>query len=155
MKKNMYFLMEFEVNGTVPHQVSFIDGSGVTHKLLISKELALAVDEFIRLERNQQRQFERHIEHRELTEEELHQRMRFKPKPPEDSILLHLEVKHLESVLEQLTDCERRRFKLRHYYGLKLREIAAIERCSVASAAESVNRAESKIRNALRNDKPP
>jgi len=154
-EKETCLVLACEVDGEVFHKVSFTDSTSTTRTVAVSEELALAVNGFIKKERNQQRWIERRIEQRQLSEEELHHRVRIKPTPLEDIIILNFTLAALEDALSQLSNSERRRFKLRHYHRLKLREISELEKCSIASVSESIKRAEKKIRKLLRDDEPP
>jgi len=94
---------------------------------------------------------DRHIEQSELTEAALYQRAFSAPKSAEELALASIENEVLHRVIEGLPKTQRRRLALYYFSGLTYEQIAVLEGCTKMPVKRSVDRAEEKIRQKLKN----
>ena len=75
-------------------------------------------------------EFDRHIEHSELTEHTLNNRMLFKQESIEDLIIRKTSLEDLRKTINMLSKVQRRRIKLYYFDELTEKEIAKLENVS-------------------------
>ena len=145
-KDNPYTIFTVGHASDLHYYLSFVDNRGVSICMEISKQLFEAFDQFERDDLSYMNEMDRHYERLELSDIALWRRAVKSIEPIEDSIerkmLLH-------SALDILTPTQRRRLCLRHLYGLRCEEIAAMEGCSIQSVSGSIKMAEKKIKKFL------
>ena len=145
-KDNPYRIFTVGPPNDLHYYLSFVDSRGVSICMEISKQLYTAFDQFERDDLSYMNEMDRHYERLELSDIALWRRAVKSIEPIEDSIerkmLLH-------SALNILTPTQRRRLCLRHLYGLRCEEIAAMEGCSIQSVSGSIKMAEKKIKKFL------
>ena len=151
--KNPYTLRIETVDGITYYYVSFMDEQGIYRETEVSRPVYLEFLRFVKTERNLRRWDERHTEQSELTDETLHIRAFNPPKDLEDIVFDNMRDKQLQLAIQELPEIQRRRFVLHHEFGLTYEQIANIEGCSKVSAFRSVNRAEEKIKEKIKNFK--
>ena len=76
-------------------------------------------------------EFDRHIEHSELTEHTLNNRMLFKEESIEDLIIRKTSLEDLRKAINMLPEVQRRRIKLYYFDELTEKEIARLENVSL------------------------
>jgi RNA polymerase sigma-70 factor (ECF subfamily) len=106
---------------------------------------------FAKCERNLRRWDERHTEWSDLTDETLYNRALHPPKSVDETVADDERDERLRQAIRQLPKTQRRRFMLYHEHGLTYAQIAEMEGCTRVSAFRSVNRAEEKIKEAIKN----
>jgi RNA polymerase sigma-70 factor (ECF subfamily) len=146
MSKNPYTLRTELIEGIIRYYVSFRDGQAIQRETEISRPIYLEFLRNVKIERNQRRSDERHIEQSALTERTLQRRALNTPKSAEDAALENIRNELLERVIDELPETQWRRFVLYHDFGLTYEQISTIEGCSSVSVFRSVSRAEEKIK---------
>ena len=95
--------------------------------------------------------FDRHIEHSELTEASLNERVMSKAEMVEDTAWFRICNERLYHAIASLSEIQRRRIIRYYFYDLTYEQIAELERCSVHSVFVAIKRAEDKIKNFFKN----
>jgi RNA polymerase sigma-70 factor (ECF subfamily) len=148
---NPYTLRTEVVEGITHYYVSFTDGQANHRETEVSRPVYLEFCRFVRQERNLRRWDERHTEYSELTEETLMSRALCPPKGIEETFFDGQRDERLRQAVEELPELQRRRFTLHHEFGLTYEQIAQMEGCKRQPIARSVERAEQKIREVMKN----
>ncbi len=145
-KDNPYRIFTVGPPNDLHYYLSFVDGRGVGICMEINEQLYAAFDQFERDDMSAINEYTRHHEHSVLTEITLNKRAIRKLDPLEDVVEQKIQV---ERALDTLTQTQRRRLCLYHFYGFTYEEIAAMERSSVKQIYKSIKLAEKKIKNFL------
>lgn len=96
-------------------------------------------------------EFDRHIEHSELTEHTLNNRMLFKEESIEDLIIRKTSLEDLRKAINMLPEVQRRRIKLYYFDELTEKEIARLENVSQKNISKSLTTAKNKLKEILKN----
>lgn len=129
--------------------IEFKDGEGVLRYLEISRDLYDAFNEFELHDLAMLNEWDRNIEHSELTEESLVQRSLNKPETVEVSFEHQLERQRLRKFISELSAKQRRRIEDYYFKEMTYEQIAREEGCSIQAVAKSVTMAEKKIKEFL------
>ena len=148
---NLYTLRTDDDGGITRYFVSFTDGGGNHRETEISRSVFSEFVKFVKIERNQTRWGERHIEQSEQTDKMLRQRMVKPPKSLEDEVLDSQRNERLRLAIQQLPEIQRRRFVLHHEFGLTYEQIGEMEGCTKMAAKFSVDVAKKKICKEMKN----
>lgn len=95
-------------------------------------------------------EFDRHIEHSELTEHTLNNRMLFKQESIEDLIIRKTSLEDLRKAINMLTEVQRRRIKLYYFDELTEKEIAKLENVSQKNISKSLTVAKNNLKEILK-----
>lgn len=95
-------------------------------------------------------EFDRHIEHSELTEHTLNNRMLFKQESIEDLIIRKTSLEDLRKAINMLSDVQRRRIKLYYFDELTEKEIAKLENVSQKNISKSLTAAKNNLKEILK-----
>jgi RNA polymerase sigma-70 factor (ECF subfamily) len=147
---NPYTLRTEIVEGITHYHVSFVDGQAIHRETEVSRPVYLEFERFVKVERNLKRKDERNTEQSDLTEEMLHKRAFYPQKSVEETTLDSLRDEQLRLAIESLPEIQRRRFILYHEFGLTYEQIAKMEGCKRQPVPRSVERANEKIREAVK-----
>ena len=150
---NPYTLRTEVVEGITHYYVSFTDGQAILRETEVSRPVYLEFLRFVKVERNLRRSDERHTEQSELTDETLYNRAAHPPKAVDEVVFDSLRDEHLRQAVAELPEIQRRRFVLYHEFGLTYEQIAQIEGCKRQPVTRSIERAEEKIREVIKNFK--
>jgi RNA polymerase sigma-70 factor (ECF subfamily) len=148
---NLYTLRTEIAEGIMHYYVSFTDGQAIHRETEVSRPVYLEFCRFVKQERNLRRWDERHTEQSDLADETLYNRAAIPPKSVEETVFDSERNERLRQSIAELPEIQRRRFVLHHEFGLTYEQIAKMEGCSKVSAFRSVNRAEEKIRELMKN----
>lgn len=96
-------------------------------------------------------EFDRHIEHSELTEHTLNNRMLFKQESIEDLIIRKTSLEDLRKAINMLPEVQRRRIKLYYFDELTEKEIARLENVSQKNISKSLTIAKNNLKEILKN----
>lgn len=96
-------------------------------------------------------EFDRHIEHSELTEHTLNNRMLFKEESIEDLIIRKTSLEDLRKAINMLPEVQRRRIKLYYFDELTEKEIARLENVSQKNISKSLTTAKNNLKEILKN----
>lgn len=95
-------------------------------------------------------EFDRHIEHFELTEHTLNNRMLFKQESIEDLIIRKTSLEDLRKAINMLPEVQRRRIKLYYFDELTEKEIAKLENVSQKNISKSLTVAKNNLKEILK-----
>lgn len=96
-------------------------------------------------------EFDRHIEHSELTEHTLNNRMLFKEESIEELIIRKTSLEDLRKAINMLPEVQRRRIKLYYFDELTEKEIARLENVSQKNISKSLTIAKNNLKEILKN----
>jgi len=147
---NLYSLRTEIVEGIMHYYVSFKDGQAIMRETEVSRPVYLEFMRFVKQERNLRRWDERHVEQSELTDETLYSRALNPPKGVEELTYDSMRNERLRRVIAELPEIQRRRFILHYEFGLNFEQIAEMEGCKRQPITRSIERAEEKIREAIK-----
>lgn len=136
-KDNPYTLGFDEVKQT--YIVEFVDNKRIIHKVEISEEVYKAFDKFELEDISQIHKYRSHIEHSEVFEETLNNRMVDEPITIEEEVEEKILFEELKGAINQLSDIQKRRIKMYYFDDMNLREIAEKEGCAIMSVKDSIN----------------
>ena len=142
--KPTYTVRVTEMDGIIRYFTAFFDGSGIRQEIEINREIYLALEDCRKKEKRQQKYFDRYIEHLDLSEGQLAERIANLPVLVEDIVTYALAT---QAALEILPENHLRRYLLYHREGLSFAQIGILENCSKQAIAQSVGKAEAKIKN--------
>ena len=145
-----YTLRTEIIEGIAHYYCSFVDGQAIHRETEVSRPVYLEFLRFIKAERNLRRWDERHKEQSDLTDEELHNRALYPQKGVEETAFDSLQNETLRLAIQGVPEIQRRRFVLHHEFGLTYEQIAKIEGSKRQPVTRSVERAEEKIREAIK-----
>ncbi|MDR0812683.1 MAG: sigma-70 family RNA polymerase sigma factor [Oscillospiraceae bacterium] len=148
---NLYTLRTEVAEGIMHYYVSFTDGQAIHRETEVSRPVYLEFCRFVKQERNLRRWDERHTEQSDLTDETLYNRALRPQKSVEETVYDSLRDERLRQVIADLPEIQRRRFVLYHEFGLTYEQIAEMEGCTRQAVTHSVERAETKIREVMKN----
>lgn len=95
-------------------------------------------------------EFDRHIEHSELTERTLNNRMLFKQESIEDLIIRKTSLEDLRKAINMLSEVQRRRIKLYYFDDLTEKEIAKLENVSQKNISKNLTVTKNNLKEILK-----
>ena len=149
ISKDTYTLRFETIDNILRYFVKFKDSSGVLQEIEISQSAYLVFEKSLNKEKNLNLQDRRYKEHIALSDAELYERARNKPKTVDDIVFNTLLDKQLAKAIAELPKVMKRRFILYYGYGLTYKQIAKIENRNIPSIFESINSAKIKIREKM------
>lgn len=147
-RDNPYVLLKISDKGL--YKVSFKDGIGVTRIVEITKEVYEAFDNFELEDISEMHEFERHIEHSEVYEENLNKRAVDKPMSLEDEVIRKSTFEDLMRAVNNLPEVQKRRIKKYYFDDLSMVEIAKQENCSKVAVKYSLECAIENLKKILK-----
>lgn len=148
---NSYTLRMEIIEGITHYYISFADGQAIPRETEVSRPVYMEFLCFTKQERNLRRWDERHTEQSELIDETLYSRAFYPPKSVEETIFDSQRDKRLRKAIAELPSIQRRRFVLHHEFGLTYEQIAQMEGCKRQPVTRSIERAEQKIKEVMKN----
>ena len=142
----IYTLRTEDVEGIMRYYVSFSDGQAIPRETEVSRPVYLEFLRFVKIECSLNHWNERYREYSELTDETLHRRALRPPKSVEDTTHDILRNEQLRTAVDNLPAIQRRRFVLRHEFGLTYEQIAKMEGCTFQAVAKTVKAAEATVK---------
>ena len=131
--------------------LSFRDGTGALHEMEIDSALYETLNAFELDDLSYLNEWDRHIEHSELSEETLEQRMWRAPLSVEEAVYRRMQYERLYQAIDRLPKAQRRRLILYYFYDFTYEKIAEIEGCSIMPVKRSIDRALEKIKKFFEN----
>lgn len=129
-KDNPYEIFSVGIDTDSPHfYVSFKDGQGVQICMEIDKAVFDLLDRFELDDLSFLNEWDRHIEHSELTEAALHARAVANVESVEIAVLNDMRNEQLRRAIATLPETQRRRLVMYYFDGLTYEEIAEREAC--------------------------
>ena len=141
-KHNPYTLMIVEGR----YYLSFKDGRGVMQNIEIEKVLYDLFNRFELEDISYLNRVSRHIEHSELTENSLNDRVFYKEESLEETVSRCIEYELLHKAISKLPETQRRRLLLYFFGELSYEQIAKLEGCTKMAVKGSVDIALKKLK---------
>lgn len=136
-KYNPYKLEKSNKEGK--YKLKFKDSNNKQFNIEISEEIFIEFDRFELEDISQMNEYDRHIEHSQLIESTLHNRVKEKELNVEDLVISKLEKGKIHNAISRLPEIQRRRIILYFFKDLKLREISKKEHTSIRAIQYSIN----------------
>lgn len=143
-KDNPYTLGYCELRNT--YTVAFQDGIGKKHEMSICQTVFDALNQFELDDLSELNDYDRNIEHSELTDMTLYNRAALPPKPLEEIAERNLQNEVLWKAIATLPKVQRRRLILYYFEGCTYEQISRIEGCSPRAIKYSVDCAKENIK---------
>ena len=141
-KDNPYEIFSVGINTDNPHfYVSFKDGQGVQICMEIDRALFELLDRFELDDLSFLNEWDRHIEHSELTEASLNARAVHRRETVEEAVFKQIENEMLHRAIATLPEVQRRRLLLYYFGNLTYQDIADLEGCSKVAVKYTIDKA--------------
>lgn len=128
------------------YTVSFRDAIGATCEIAINQAIYSAMNQFELADLSELNDYDRNIEHSELTEMTLYNRAVLPPKALEEIAERNLQNEILWKAISSLSKVQRRRLILYYFEGFTYEQISRIEGCSPRAIKYSVDCAKENIK---------
>ena len=148
-KDNPYTLGFDEEKQT--YTVEFVDNQKVIHKVEISDKVYEAFNKFELEDISQIHKYRKHIEHNEIFDNKLEERMLIKPISIEEKIESKILIEEIRTAINSLPDIQKRRLKKYYFEDMSLEQIANKENCSKVAVKYSIDIALQKISKKFKN----
>ena len=148
-KDNPYTLGYDEENQT--YTVEFVDNKHVIHKVEISDKVYEAFNKFELEDISQIDKYRKHIEHNEIFDNKLEERMLIKPISIEEKVESKILIEEIRTAINSLPDIQKRRLKKYYFEDMSLEQIANEENCSKVAVKYSIDIALQKISKKIKN----
>ena len=142
-KDNPYTLGYDDDNQT--YTVEFVDNRKIFHKVEISDKVYEAFNKFELEDISQIHKFRRHIEHSEIYDNTLAERMLEKPLSIEQEIENKIIIEEIKNIIDSLPDIQKRRIRKYYFEDKTFEEIAIEENCTKRAVKFSIDIALKKI----------
>lgn len=130
--------------------IKFQDVNNSNNVVEVSKEIYQAFNEFELSDLSQMNKFDRHIEHLNLSENILNNKMINKQINVEDIVMKKLETQELHNLISKLSKIQKRRIIMYFFDKMTLKEIAKKEHCSIRAIQYTINIALKNLKNFLK-----
>ncbi len=136
LKDNPYTIRHIEKEDI--YRISFIENT-IKRDLEISKELYDIFNDFELKDKSYMNEYDRHIEHFEISELKLNQKIIHKEISLEDKFIIDSELKQLYLAINKLPKIQKRRIKMFYFEEKTQQEIANLDKCSLRVVQYSLN----------------
>ena len=147
-KDNPYTLNYIESKNI--YTVSFKDVKGKLQEVEINKEIYIAFDRFELDDLSEMNEYDNHIEHSEIFENNLESRAKDKPILLEDMIIQKITFEKLKEAINLLPEVQRRRIKIYYFEDKNEKEIANEEKISQKNVSKSLAVAKRNLKEILK-----
>ena len=147
-KDNPYTLNYIESKNI--YTVSFKDVKGKLQEVEINKEIYKALDRFELDDLSEMNEYDNHIEHSEIFENNLESRAKDKPILLEDMIIQKVTFEKLKEAINLLPEVQRRRIKKYYFEDKNEKEIANEEKISQKNVSKSLAVAKRNLKEILK-----
>ncbi len=144
-KDNPYTLKTIDNN----YYILFRDGQNIPRMIEVNKEMFDIFNQFELDDLKELNEFDRHIEHKELSEESIFNRGVNISESLDDYIIRKTSYEELMNAINQLSSTQRRRVKMYYFDELDLKTIATIEKTSFQMISKSIKQAIKKLKKIL------
>lgn len=131
--------------------VSFKDVRGKTQKIEVSEEIYKTFDRFELDDIKELNEYDRHIEHSEVFENNLTEKAMDKPILVDEMVENQIINEELKKAIQELPEIQRNRLKKYYFEDMTFEEIAREEKCSKVAVKYSIDIAIQKISKKFRN----
>ena len=147
-KDNPYTLKYVEEKNI--YVVSFKDVKGHLQNVEVSKEIYLAFDRFELEDLSEMNEYDNHIEHSEIYENNLEVRAKNKPISLEDEVIQKSTFEELKKAIDSLPNIQRRRIKKYYFEEKNEIQIAKEENATHQAVHKSLSNALIKLKEILK-----
>ena len=147
-KDNPYTLEFVEEKNS--YRVSFRDVKGKFHRVEVNKEIYQAFDRFELDDLSELNEFDNHIEHSEVYENNLNERAMDKPLGVDEIVETMLINEELKKAINELSEVQKRRIKMYYFEDMTLEDIAKVEKTSHQAISKSIIKALAELRKILK-----
>jgi RNA polymerase sigma-70 factor (ECF subfamily) len=147
-KDNPYTLLNIDEKGI--YKVAFKDGVGKFRIVEITREVYEAFDRFELEDKSQMNKYERHIEHSEIFENSIYERVMDKPISLEDEIIRKSTFEDLKNAIEQLPEIQKRRIKKYYFEDKNEYQIADEENTTQQAVNKTLSIARENLKELLK-----
>ena len=147
-KDNPYTLEFVEEKNS--YRVSFKDVKGKFRKVEVNKEIYQAFDRFELDDLSELNEFDNHIEHSEVYENNLNERAMDKPLGVDEIVETMLINEELKKAINELSEVQKRRIKMYYFEDMTLEDIARVEKTSHQAISKSIIKALAELRKILK-----
>ncbi|MCR5146332.1 MAG: sigma-70 family RNA polymerase sigma factor [Clostridia bacterium] len=148
-KDNPYTLKYVEEKNI--YLVSFKDVKGHLQNVEVSKEIYLAFDRFELEDLSEMNEYDNHIEHSEIYENNLEVRAKDKPISLEDEVIQKTTFEELKKAIDLLPNIQKRRIKKYYFEEKNEIQIAKEENTTHQAVHKSLSNALMKLKEILKN----
>ena len=131
--------------------VSFKDALGILQEVKVTQEVYTIFDESELEDKRELNEFDRHIEHSEIYEDNLVIRAKEKTINMEDEFIQKATFEELKRAIEMLPEIQKRRIKKYYFEDKNEQQIAEEENAKQPSICESLERARNNLKIILKN----
>lgn len=121
------------------YKVKFKNFNNEQFNIEISEEMFIEFNRFELEDVSQMNEYDRHIEHSQLIEATLHNRIKEKGLNVEDLVISKMENEKIHIAISRLPEIQRKRIILYFFKDMKLREISKKEHTSIRAIQYSIN----------------
>lgn len=136
--------------GNGKYIVSFKDGINKLNVIEITEEIFNVMNQFELDDISELNEFDRHIEHSEIFENNLNERALDKPMSLEDEIIRKSSFEDLKNAVELLPEIQKRRIKKYYFYDKTQQQIADEENTSQQAIDKNLKQAIQKLKEILK-----
>ena len=140
------YTLEFKEN---KYYIRFKDITNNIQIVEVSEEVYKIFDKSELEDISQMHEYERHIEHSELTDITLNRSAKNTSITIEEDIDNKVVIEQIKNAFNILTETQKRRIKLYYFEELNFKQIAFIEKCDESSVRESIYKGIEKIKKYL------
>lgn len=137
--------------GNGKYVVTFKDGTNKLKVVEISEKIFQTMNSFELDDISELNEFDRHIEHSEVFENNLNERVMDKPISLEDEIIRKASFDELKKAINMLPEVQKRRIKMYYFDELSVYQIADMEHSSHQAISKSLGLAIQKLKEILKN----
>ena len=148
-KDNPYTLIYIEEKNT--YMVSFKDVRGNLQQIEVSEEIYKTFDKFELQDIKELNEYDRHIEHSEIFENNINARAKDKPTSLEDEVINKTLIDEIKREINNLPAIQRERIKKYFFENKTYEEIARDEGVNKTSIMRAINNGLEKISKKIKN----
>lgn len=130
--------------------VSFKDIKGTTHRVEVNKEVYKAFDKFELEDLSELNEYDNHIEHSEVFENNLEKRAKDKPISLEDEFIEKSTFNELKEAINKLPEIQKRRIKKYYFDEKTQQQIADEEKVDIRAVQYTLNIALKNLKKILK-----
>lgn len=132
------------------YRVIFSDSNNKRNEVVVSKEVYESFNRFELDDLKQMNEYDRHIEHLELSESNLFKKSNFYTDSLDNIVEKEINIEKLKNALIKLPYKQRKRIEMYYFEEMTQQEIATIEGVSIRAIQYSLNDAIKKLRKILK-----
>ena len=150
-KRRKYKVNPYTLNTIDNHYyILFRDGQNIPRMIEVKKEIYDIFNQFELDDLKELTEYDRHIEHLELTDESIYKKRINNEDGIDDLIIRNSTYDNLINAINKLSNTQRRRIKMYYFDELDLKTIASIEHTSFQMISKSIKQAINNLKKILK-----